>query len=629
MTPNSSKTCPVCESTIQDGEEKCPECGALIDKLDFDVDVEEDVPKKSIERVKELIMEEGDEELIETIKNLSLIDEEEEEEVEEVVTFACPICDAEVGEDATECPNCGAIFEVEEEEMEEEEEPISIDIEDELESYQKSIHLYEHSGLDMEYIKNDIDDLKEAAEEGEKEKCEQISQQIEEDLDHAEDINKCIKRGEHYLEALSEKTETSSLQDDLSKVFEGCEIGEYLVASKKANTVEDELEKSLQQEIDEEWLEEFIEEKTEEVREKLSDIEEEIGIEEVKERLDRAISIKNQGRMPEAVHRTLTVLESVQIMPEISEKIEEARDLIDELKDTEAASEYTQHLEETIDKIEIGKEAEFEESIEELIEEIQNQLNTEEEKELEEEEKEVEEKISEMKSLSEKAEEIGLEIDSSMIEEAVDHKNEGEFEEGLSKLEDFKEVYVEKFEDEIKGRMDELKERFGERFFEEKFPQDRMEEFMEKEEFEEALNLIQKKKDDLEDLQEREEKLIESTSEIQTIIEDAREIDFDIEGVKEDLEEAKQKVDEKKFDEAQEHIEWCEQELQQKLVQSLQGEIRNAKKKLGGLSREDVDVKKIISYLKKANQAKKEERLEKGFEALKKYKKKMEGISEL
>ncbi|MFP4001689.1 MAG: hypothetical protein ACLFU5_07295 [Thermoplasmata archaeon] len=633
MQQKSYDVCPVCESTIPEGEEKCPECGLLIGKFDFDVDVENDVPKKSIERVKELLMEEGDEGLVEIIEDLEIPGEEvEEEEVEEIVTFACPICDAEVEENDTECPNCGAIFEVEEEseeeEVSEEEVSESIDIEEELDFYQTRVAVYENSGLDMEYIKEDIDEFKEAAEQGDGKRCDRISQKIEENLDHAEDISECSKRVEHYLEALSEKTDTSPMEKELSKVYEGCEIGEYLIASKKASDVLDEAEKRLQQKIEEEWLEEFIEKKSERVREKLRDVEESIDIDNINDGFDRAISLKNQGRMVEGVHQIFEVLEAVSVLSDISEAVEESRGLIHKVKDDDLTAEYTQELEEKLEVIELGQEVEVKRGIKELVQDIEDHLEQEEKEEMEEKRKRIEEKISKIRSLQEKAEEFEIEIDESKLEAVVEHKDEENIEEALSLSEELKKELIGKIEVKTDEMIDEMKEKVGEYIFDKEFQQDKVKELLDEGEANEAVSLIKEYKDRIEDKRENKQRLLDQISKTDKIIKDAEDGDFEIEDVKKSLERARESVSEGRFDEAEDHIQTCEKKLHLKLVKFLQGEIKNAKQKLKGISKKDIDVKKIIDYLKKANQAKKEKELEKGFETLKNYKEEMERISE-
>ncbi len=632
MAQKSSETCPVCESDIPDEKEKCPECGALLDMFEFDLDIEEDIPEESIEKVKELIVEEGeDEELIEAIKELGS-GGEGVEDVEEVVTFACPICDSEVGEDDSECPNCGAIFEVEEEEKkdEEKEESISIDIKEEVNSFQNKIDRFEREGLDMKYPKNYLSEFKHAGQEGDKESCEELSQKLDESLNYTEEIMNSLKKIDYYLDPISEKNEDPKFEDEVKKVYKGCELGEFRTASKKAKQLEAEIKNHLQKKIDEVWLEEFIESTIEEADSSISDIGKEMPIDYFREKINEARSLKNQGDLAEGLCLCKKTLDSIDTINKLYGKIREAEKLIDEIEKREDGSEFRKGLDQVMEKIESGEEQEALEMIGELIPELENTLEDIEKekakKEEEAKEKELEEKISEMKSLLEiEIADLELSEEKEIRDEIIGLKEEEKHEEAIAKFDQFK----ESFEKKIKEQVERLKKRFEENGFEEEFPRDELEKLVEKEDHFEALNLLKDTEERLESLKKREENLSEKISKIEGIIEDAVEIGFETDSVEEKLEKAKDEFEKKRFDSVKENIDACEDELQEKLVNFLRGEIENAKKTLRGVKSDEVDVKKTITYLKKANQAKKENELERGFEALKNYKKEMEVISEI
>jgi len=627
---NSPETCPVCESDLSKQIEECPECGVFIDLFDVDVDLNSEIPKRSIEKVKEMIIEEGeDEELIEAIKEIEFEGEQSEEDVEEIVTFACPICESEVGEDDAECPNCGAIFEVEEEESEEETSSIELDIENELKSFEKRVGRFERLGLDMRYPKSDIEEYKNSAEEGERERCEELSVKIEDQLDYAEKISRYTDKMEHLLDVASEDTDISELEDSLSKVYKGCEIGEFQIALKKAKEIEENFEKHIEDQVDQGWLDEFLEEKNEEIESKISGIEADIDIKDIKERLEDAEAAKSEGEMAEAVHKTMSTMESVSIISNVSEKIVKAMDIIERLEIEEYVSESSHKVDDLIEKIEMGEIYEAKNMADGLIPSLEEKLEKQEKKEEEKkkmQEEEIDEKISEARSLLESAQGFELEIDEGLLDDALELREKEEYEDGISKLDDLKDSYVEEFEEKIRAKIDGLRDEFDETLFVEEFSEEEVEDLIDDHDFERALNLIQEKKDRMEELQKQKEKLTDDIERLDKIIDDAETIDFEIEEVKKTFEKAEENIAAIRCGEAEKNINYCERQLQQKLVKFLQGEIKNAKKKLRNADDGTIDIKETIGYLKEANRAKKDKRIGECFDALKKYKREIERI---
>lgn len=159
--------CPVCESEIPSESEKCPECGVDLSLFDIDISETSIESEKDIKEIMGKLLD--DEEDLDFIEELEDIDEEdiqdtegledvkdaleEEDTEEEVVMFACPICDAEVSEDASECPQCGAIFEEDDEEEEVEEELAEEDIEQMITDARKALSEARNTKIDIGDIK--------------------------------------------------------------------------------------------------------------------------------------------------------------------------------------------------------------------------------------------------------------------------------------------------------------------------------------------------------------------------------------------------------------------------------------------------------------------------------------------
>ncbi len=91
--------CPICGTKVQEGGESCPEC----DQLFYEIDGASD------ELLDELSMELK----LEDLKDLS---EEETYFAEEIIPDQCPLCLADITDDAVKCPECGEPLIEEEEE---------------------------------------------------------------------------------------------------------------------------------------------------------------------------------------------------------------------------------------------------------------------------------------------------------------------------------------------------------------------------------------------------------------------------------------------------------------------------------------------------------------------------------
>ncbi|MEF8835625.1 MAG: hypothetical protein V5A76_05670 [Candidatus Thermoplasmatota archaeon] len=660
MARDSYKSCPVCDSSLPGEAEECSNCGAILKLFDIDIDIDEGVSKESIERVKNLILEEGeDEELLEKFREIEfspIVNEDKEgEEVEEVVTFACPICDSEVGENASQCPNCGAIFEEENDEedfeeeaetiselepdmgetiTEDEEEEMKRDFQDDIDSYQKRIDRFENSGFAMKYLKEDVSELQEAQSEGNERKSERILEQIEDKIEHVENIMEITAKCENFLTILSEKINVSEMEKRIDKIYEGCEIGEYEVASNRAENIQKEIIEELNEFEEVGWLDDKIDEKIEEARELVSNIKADLSKERVEEKIEAALAAKKEGDIKEGVHKVIEAFNSASKILEISEKIDEANKYLEDIQQRGIeASEYLESIKDAKRKIETDEEEAALGLIEKCIEDMENRLEEGEgEKTKEQDSQELNEKIqnkrSQMESLLEQAGKFDIETSKGeeKINEAMRYIEEEEYETGLTTLEEIEETYRGKVENEIDEMIDSMKEESDEDLFEKEFPFEEVEELMDERDYEKILGLIEEVEKNMEKQKETKEDLAEDISKFENIINSSENLDFDMKEVRDLLEDAEDKMEEENWSGAREYIKSCESTVKQKLLDFLKGEIKRAKKKLRDVDNEDVDVTKPIDFLKDANRARKENQLEKSFETLEDYKEEMEKI---
>jgi len=655
LAKDSPNNCPVCDNSLPEEREVCPNCGALMRLFDIDVDLSEDVSKEAIEKVRSLILEEGeDEELVEEVREMefsAIVAKDEEttssdkEEVEEIVTFACPICDSEVGENDSECPNCGAIFEEESDEetsqddvadismekrkesiIEDEEKRVMVDFQDEIDFYQKRIDRFENSGLDMKYLKEDVNELENAQNEGGEIKCERIIDEIEDKIEHVENIMEITSKCENFLRVLSEKIDVSKMEEKVEKIYEGCEIGEYEVASKRAKNIQKEILEELKG-LEESWLDDLIEEKSKETWELISDINSDLDLELVEKKIEETLSSKDSGDVEDGVHKVMEALDLASDISEISDKIEQANEYLEEISQRGIDfSGYEKNIDKSINKIESGDIESAFKLIEKSIEDMQNQLEKDDPQELN---QKIRKKISKTGSLLKQAERVDIETSEGKekINEARRCAKDNEYEEGLSKLEEIEGIYRESVEKEIDRMIKSMKEE-REGLFQDEFPHEEIEKLKEKSNYEKILDIIEEIEENIKSQKEIKKDLTEDISKMERIIGHGEKLNFEMNDVKVHLEEAEEKIERGDWSEARDEIDSCEKIIEEKLVDFLKGEIKNAKNKLRELKSDGFDISEPINLLKDVIQARKENKLEKSFEDLKSYKQKMEKILE-
>jgi len=632
LEKDSYETCPVCDSSLPEEDVECPNCGAVLELFDIDVSIDNGVSEEAIEKVRSLILEEEeDEELLEKFREMefsAIVTEiEEGEEIEEVVTFACPICDSEVGENDSKCPNCGAIFEEErdEEDLEDEEdqkESTTVDFQDEIDRYQKRISRFENLGLDMQYLKEDVSELKKAQSTGDEKKCERISDEIQDRIEHVENIIEIIAKCENFLSVLSEKIDVSEMEKKVDKIYEGCKIGEYRVAAKRGENIQNEIVGELSGVDEGKWLDDLIENRSEEARELISNIKADVDIERVEEKIDEALSARNDGNVEEGVHKVMEALDSASKISEISEKIEEANKYLENIKQIGIdTSEYLESIDDTIRKIGTGEKETAFEIIEETMADMQNKLEKDKKEKAEKQDskepsEKIQKKINSMESLLEEAEKFDIEIceGEEKVEEAVRYAEENEYEEGFMKLEEVENMYRGKLEKEIDEIVDSMKEEGGTKtYLMKNFLLDEVEKLKENGNYKIILDIIEE---------------TENISKIENIISYSEDLEFEMNDVKALLSEAKEKIEIRDWSGCRNYVESCRKKVKNKLLDFLKGEIKYAKKKLSVVDSEDIDITKPIDFLKEANRSRKDNQLEESFKALKNYKEEMEKIFE-
>ncbi len=704
MVEDSKRICPVCDSEIAQNQDTCPECGVDLSLFDEEIEIDEEEAEESIEKVMKMVGEddelvenfsdlggssEGSEErdevadeLIEDIKELGLSEEDisEEEDVAEIITFECPVCESEVSEDASECPNCGVIFEEDEEEdLSEDEadsegldireedildEEVEIDteiseLEDEspveettekmmadeevlevqkrLDSVKERIEDIDHPDVEVREIKRQVEKVESSLEE-DKNVEEQIDE-LENQVDFANQIAEKVDRSRNYLEWLSSHIDITKGEKQIKKVKKGCRIGEYRVATKKAAEVEQKLkDASIDHDLTKEKnFKDFMERKKEEIQKKLSEIEDlEISREheEFEKEFDKIPSLKEEDFL-DSFHRIMDLLKRIDRLSEISLDLNKTENYIERLEEMDVKiGEYQEKMGTIKDKVEEGHHEKAKEMSEEIKNQVKKRLKekkAEKERKRKDRFKKIQQMIPRIKELLQTAEEFGIDIEEGkkLIDEAMDSTKDNSYVEAINSLNECKIFFQKRLDNEIGEEIENI---------ESESSSDKVESILQEikttkkeEDYEKVYELIEEAKHKIESEKEPEEKEeIEEPkidfSFVESMIEQAQEYDFGFPEASELIDEAKELHDKGNFDESEEHLEEAEKKISERLPHLLRKEIKEAKEDLKNAKIKGAEISEPVQLLKEINESMKRDNLRKSFEKLKEYKKKMDDI---
>lgn len=129
MGDEGVKECPICGTEMDEDDDRCPICGVTQKIIDLEKDMGDELNGNVddiFEHLEHDLEDIEEHEITSIIKQMSAIGYGEESVTRDVheseeghpgeMVFECPLCGTEVGENDSECPGCGAIFETGEEE---------------------------------------------------------------------------------------------------------------------------------------------------------------------------------------------------------------------------------------------------------------------------------------------------------------------------------------------------------------------------------------------------------------------------------------------------------------------------------------------------------------------------------
>jgi len=675
-----------------------------IDQIDGPSDLDSIEDELGQEEIQEEEEEEDDDEiqneLIEDLKDLGLSDDDLEEEkkepedteedteenIERIITFECPICESEVSEDASECPSCGVIFEEEEDEEIEEEvvdekkeelekdissvaeelddihgdfeeldsileqqmESSETDLQERVHSLEEKIGRLRRSNIVLDEIKSDLNKVKNALEDEDEEKANGLVERAEDRVGFALDIRERVERCRNYIEWISQKSDTSNLEEWIEDILRGCEIGEYRVASKKADEVEQDIK-----EVAEDMgmkkgkeLKRYIEKKEKSVKEKLSEIDDlnvDVDTGDIEEYVDNSSIEMEVGDLIESFHSIMNANRTAETVHDISKKIVEAEDHIERLKEKEREyEEYSDDLEEAKERFKRGDISGGEDKVEGTIDDLKKKLGEKEEKveKKKKEEtvekkggknlfKEIQQKIPRTKELLKRSKNFGIDIEGGkeLIKEAVEKTKQNDYEDAIQSLRDCEEFFQRKLDKKIEDELNQMEESSIDGMQELK---ERIEKYRDKGDYKKIRELIEKKKRGGEKESERDEEDLEPFKEELSRIEDtismAEKLELDFPEARGLIEKARSKCEKGEIGGLQRLIEKIENKAFRQLANALKDDIKEARDELKKAKIQGADISRPVKLLKETNNARKSGDLKESIEYFKEYKKNMEDI---
>jgi len=642
LAKDSKRPCPVCDSEVPQGKDRCPVCKADLNLFEEGIDLDEEVSEESIEKVMGLVLDEEDEEeLIGDLEELGLSEEDilEESEDESFFTFECPICESEVSDDASKCPECGVVFEAEEEE--DEVEIDEVEEEDSIESFEKRIGKLDRFGIGLEEIKEDLEEVKKT-DELDPERENTLMERLKITISHAEEIKERLERCKNYLEWISQKTDASEIEGWLDQVYRGCEIGEYAIAAKKAKEVERDVEEVVEDMglTKKHEFSKVMKEKKKSIQEILSELEKKIiKTHRIKKMLKKAEKEKKKNRILASYHSLMSAQKMSESLYDVAEDAAEAKSHLEKLSlkgvDT---SEYSNKIDEAMDKAEHGDFTEAKDLLDENIAEMKKTLEKKlvfKDQDKKDHFKKIQQKIPEMTALLKTAKNFDVDVKDGkeLINQAVKKTKDNEYEDALNSLNECKIFFQKKLENQINEKIKNIERRLPQK--ERGTIIEDIKKYRDQEDYEKVSESIEKAKEKIEekrkekaeDKKEVMEEVKKDIAVLEGIIKDVKEHGFKFPEAEKLLKKAKERSKQKNPQISRKFLLQAEDKLSDELPAILRDEIKGAKNKLKEAKIKGADVSKPVKYLKETNKALKRGDVKKSFENLKKYKKSMDEIN--
>ncbi len=545
--------CPVCGGEVEPEMDECPDCGLdkmLMDDAKAILEEDESTPEKEDEN----LQEENDEDFS--------IDEDEidyEEVNEEITVFICPLCDSEVEEHMNECPSCGAIFEEDDEEEDEE--------------------IYETTEKDEERDIDELDDLLESLEEDPEEKQK----------DPEKEKEKKLEETFSFLDE-EEESEEHEKEEELDDIDQALQDLEELAFEEDEDLEEDRVEEEIERK-------EELEERLRNAENRLARFQkEDISLKRAEELIEQSQEHIDSNRFDEAegtIQRSKELAEKgetfLKRLKEIEEKLDKFEDKIKGVEDLQDRIEEAKiRLEKNDHETALNELEKIDSSIEEKKKRYQT---TSEKKE------DINELITQLDSTLDagKRMDLSLKRERKLISKALVASKKGNVDKAVEwltqahkrsrkKIEDELSEEIETLKDSIMGSKASEKEDLKERLV-------RLEDAKMEREYRRSVELVNELKKLVEEQGEMED---ERLAKLKDYIHRAKKLGVDVEEAEETLEEVQEK-------DIELHVELAQKELEKTIPKALPQIMKEGLKKLEEAKKNDIDITKAVTHLKRAN----------------------------
>ncbi len=345
-------------------------------------------------------------------------------------------------------------------------------IETKLEYLEKIIDEGKGKGLDIENIEEKFKDLKEDF-ESDKDKPKNIIDEIE----------KTIFEGENTIEFKSNLSEIDEMIEELEgneqgfikrkkELFKIFDQGDFEKAVEKSLELRDDIDQKIREERDEkEWKSEA-ESKLAKARKRLSELRKtDFDLGRMKTLLKKSNKARKKGEFAKCVELSEKFIESADQMLELSEPVEKAKNLIDQLdeKDLIDRDRIEYEIEQYKKLADLEKYDMAEKYLGELIDEMEQALENEKrvpppgikiDKSATQIPTQIKEKVRNVKELNnlvEKAD-IEIEVNREPLKEAIIKIKDIEYEEANDILNEWKEKLIKRLNHKLGDRVDEMSE---------------------------------------------------------------------------------------------------------------------------------------------------------------------------
>ncbi|MFP4141856.1 MAG: hypothetical protein ACLFSM_03260 [Thermoplasmata archaeon] len=494
-------------------------------------------------------------------------------------------------------------------EIEESVEDVEEELEIRIQEMERLIEKGEEKGIDIGDLKDDYEEFKEGLNSGEGSK--DFLKEINETIAEGKDILAFRSNISQIEEKINEGGEDikSSKYEEVKKELEKTFEEEYRkIAIEKSSELKEELENKIEQIQKKKELKSKVESKLAEARKKLSELRKtDFDISRMKMLLKKSNQARKKGEVERSLELTKKFIESADQILELSEPVEKAKSLVEQLAEKDLIEEdrINYEIEQYERLVEIEKYEMSRKKLRELIKELERALEEENKipppgdefdkssTQIPTQIKEKVRNVKELNNLVEKAD-IEIEVNREPLKEAIIKIKDIEYEEANEILNEWKDKLITRLNHKLGDKVDEMSEEIedidppnsvkkrGNTIFRE------TREKWERGEYEEALQALISATEFIGKVSEKENDQDKEIFVMKKILEDLEELRYGDGEIDELFDELKDKKED--VEEFEKNIEELKEKIKKRLKVALKKESKNLEKRVEGLNKRELVV---------------------------------------